>query len=59
MKLLVFGGVGFIGTNVCLTALSRGYQVIACDNLSRTGVVENLAYGAWKISTVSPKALTA
>jgi len=43
MKLLVFGGVGFIGTNVCLTALSRGYQVIACDNLSRTGVVENLA----------------
>lgn len=42
MKLLVFGGVGFIGTNVCLGALSRGYQVIAFDNLSRRGVVENL-----------------
>jgi CDP-paratose 2-epimerase len=43
MKLLVFGGIGFIGTNICLTALSRGHQVIAFDNLSRTGVVENLA----------------
>lgn len=43
MKLLVFGGVGFIGTNICLTALVRGHEVIAFDNLSRTGVVENLA----------------
>ncbi len=42
MKLLVFGGVGFIGTNVCLAALSRGHTVIAFDNLSRTGVIENL-----------------
>ena len=43
MKLLVFGGVGFIGTNICLTALSRGHEVIAFDNLSRSGVVENLS----------------
>jgi len=42
MKLLVFGGVGFIGTNVCLTGLSHGHEVIAFDNLSRNGVIENL-----------------
>jgi CDP-paratose 2-epimerase len=43
MKILIFGGVGFIGTNISLTALSRGYRVIAFDNLSRSGVVENLS----------------
>lgn len=42
MKILIFGGVGFIGTNICVTALSKGHQMIAFDNLSRTGVVENL-----------------
>jgi CDP-paratose 2-epimerase len=34
---LVFGGAGFIGTNLCLSALARGYQVILFDNLSRRG----------------------
>lgn len=44
MKILIFGGVGFIGTNVSLHALSRGHTVIAFDNLSRSGVVENLEF---------------
>jgi CDP-paratose 2-epimerase len=42
MKILIFGGVGFIGTNISLCALKRGHTVIAFDNLSRAGVVENL-----------------
>lgn len=44
MKILIFGGVGFIGTNISLYALSRGHSVIAFDNLSRSGVVENLIF---------------
>ena len=43
MKLCIFGGVGFIGTNITLAALSRGHKVIAFDNLSRSGVVENFS----------------
>lgn len=42
MKLLIFGGLGFIGTNITLTALERGHQVVGVDNLSRRGVEENL-----------------
>ncbi len=43
MKLLLFGGVGFIGTNVVLHALSKGHTVIGFDNLCRPGVLENLS----------------
>lgn len=42
MHICIFGGVGFIGTNIALKALSRGYKVTAFDNLSRAGVTENL-----------------
>lgn len=42
MKILVTGGCGFIGTNVCLEALSRGHQVIAFDNLHRPLTEENI-----------------
>lgn len=42
MKILVFGGVGFIGTNISLLALERGHSVVAFDNLSRPGVESNL-----------------
>jgi len=31
MKILVTGGAGFIGTNICIEMLSRGHSVIACD----------------------------
>ncbi len=29
--LLITGGTGFIGTNLCNELCSRGYKVIACD----------------------------
>ena len=31
MKILVTGGAGNIGTNLCNELRSRGYKVIACD----------------------------
>lgn len=44
MHICIFGGVGFIGTNIALEALSRGYEVTAFDNLSRQGVTDNLEF---------------
>ena len=43
MKLLVTGGCGFIGTNVCLEARSRGWSVVAFDNMVRPLVEENIS----------------
>jgi CDP-paratose 2-epimerase len=42
MKILVTGGVGFIGTNVCLEARSRGHEVVAFDNFVRPLTEENI-----------------
>lgn len=36
MKILVTGGAGFIGTNLCLALREEGHEVIALDNLSVT-----------------------
>jgi CDP-paratose 2-epimerase len=41
---LVFGGAGFIGTNVAHRFLSAGQQVVLYDNLSRPGVENNLRW---------------
>ena len=41
-KVIVIGGAGFIGTNVCLSALDRGQRVILFDNFSRKGTDMNL-----------------
>jgi UDP-glucose 4-epimerase len=35
-KVLVTGGLGFIGSHTTVELLARGYQVIAADNLSNT-----------------------
>ena len=32
MKILVTGGAGFIGTNLCNELRSRNHNVIVCDN---------------------------
>jgi len=43
MRIGVTGGVGFIGTNVCLEARKRGHEVIAFDNFVRPLVEENVS----------------
>jgi CDP-paratose 2-epimerase len=41
-KVIVLGGAGFIGTNLCLSALEKGMEVVIFDNLSRKGTDINL-----------------
>lgn len=41
MKVLVTGGAGFIGSNLCEALLSKGYVVNCLDNFT-TGRIENL-----------------
>jgi dTDP-glucose 4,6-dehydratase len=36
MKILVTGGSGFIGTNLCLELRRRGHKVIACDLINHS-----------------------
>ena len=42
MKVLVTGGAGFVGTNLCQELALRNHQISIIDNL-RTGLIENLA----------------
>lgn len=44
MKILITGGIGHIGTNICNEAIRRGHQVIVMDNLHREEVIDNLSY---------------
>ena len=32
MKVLITGGAGFIGSNLCEALVNRGYEVICLDN---------------------------
>ena len=41
MKVLVTGGAGFIGSNLCEYLLAHGYEVVCLDNFV-TGKIENL-----------------
>ena len=42
LKIVVTGGAGFIGSNLCEYFLQQGYQVVCLDNLA-TGHIENMA----------------
>lgn len=42
-KILVTGGAGFIGSNLCETLISLGNQVVCLDNFS-TGKMENIQH---------------
>lgn len=44
MKILVTGGCGHIGTNICIEAISRGHNIVVMDNLHRDEVINNLRY---------------
>ncbi len=41
MKLLITGGAGFIGSNLCEHFVKKGYEVVCLDNLS-TGFMHNI-----------------
>lgn len=41
MKILITGGVGFIGTNAAIYFVKKNHQVVAVDNFSRSGVEIN------------------
>jgi CDP-paratose 2-epimerase len=43
-RILVTGGAGFIGSNLCTHLVSQGHEVIIYDNLSRPGAQKNLAW---------------
>lgn len=42
MRILVAGGAGFVGSNLCEEALRRGHEVVVVDNFV-TGLRENVA----------------
>lgn len=44
MKLLITGGLGFLGSNLARHALDLGHDLTIFDNLSRRGSAENLAW---------------
>ncbi len=50
MKILVTGGAGFIGSNVCDAFAAEGHEVVALDNLS-SGRRANVAKGIRLIET--------
>ena len=37
MKILVTGGCGFVGSNLCLFLKGKGFKVYSLDNLFRNG----------------------
>lgn len=41
MKILIIGGLGFIGVNTALYFYSLGYEISILDNLSRKGTIDN------------------
>ena len=42
MKILVTGGCGFVGTNLCLSLKKNGHKIFSIDNLSRKSSYLNL-----------------
>ena len=43
MKILITGGCGFVGSNLCLFLKQKKYKITSLDNLSRKGSLYNLS----------------
>ena len=43
MKILITGGAGFIGSNLCEHFVNKGHEVVCLDNLS-TGFMHNIEH---------------
>ncbi len=43
-RILITGGLGFIGSNYAAHCLARGWEVVAYDNFSRRGAEKNAAW---------------
>lgn len=53
MKILVTGGLGFIGSHTTVTLLERGYEVVIIDNLSNSSL--SVLEGITKITGKTPE----
>ena len=42
MKILITGGCGFVGSNLCISLIKEKYKITSLDNLSRKGSKYNL-----------------
>ena len=56
MKILVTGGAGFVGTNLCKRLLTTGHQVVSVDNYNtglRSNHIEGCRYLEYDIRTIN------
>jgi CDP-paratose 2-epimerase len=44
MRVLITGGLGFIGVNTAIELFKDGNEIFIIDNLSRKGNIENLTH---------------
>jgi CDP-paratose 2-epimerase len=44
MKILITGGAGFLGSNICIAARQKGHQVVVMDNFVRKGSDRNARF---------------
>jgi len=52
-KILITGGLGYIGSHIAVTLISKGYEVIIVDDLSNA--VDNVLESIFKITNKKPK----
>ena len=52
MKILITGGLGYIGSHVSVLLLQKGYQVLIVDNLDNSSI--SVLDGIKKIINLSP-----
>lgn len=58
MKVLVFGGSGFVGSAVCSSAVARGWQVVSCTRRGEPFKTPSGATPAWVHQVSCERALS-